>query len=197
MEENKKTLNAFSLVGFILGLLSILLYWVLAITPILAIIFSLIGLIGTDKAKQKGKGLAIAGLILGILYTGLFGLNIYLKNNNYFQDNEVIDTYEEKSQNNFIGNWKHIEYEGNIKFETKYFIKDSTYTYECIIYINEAIDKWFRHSGTIQVLGDKALLTKTDYINMYNSPTDISKTNYEIEYRDGKLIGNYEYEKIN
>ena len=91
MEENKKTLNAFALVGFILGLLSTLLYWVLAITPILAIIFSIIGLIGTDKAKQIGKGLAIAGLILGIAYTGKFGLKIFLKNNNYFQ-NELNST---------------------------------------------------------------------------------------------------------
>jgi len=91
-EEKEIVLNAFALVGFILGLLSTVLYWVLAIVPILAIIFSIIGIVGAEKAKQKGKGIAIAGLILGILYTGQFGLKIFLKNNNYFQDSNFVNT---------------------------------------------------------------------------------------------------------
>lgn len=77
MKEDKIVLNAFALVGFVLGLLSIGLYWVLGIIPVLAIIFSIIGLIGAKKMGQKGKGLAIAGLILGILYTGFFGIKVF------------------------------------------------------------------------------------------------------------------------
>ena len=148
MEENKKTLNAFSLVGFILGLLSILLYWVLAITPILAIIFSLIGLIGTDKAKQKGKGLAIAGLILGIVYTGQFGLKIFLKNNNYFQNelNSTIsqDTPKQETQTSpitytkedMIGEWQYFKVEeGSITDERIQLKSDNTFLYSSLVHI--------------------------------------------------------------
>lgn len=197
MKEDKKVLNAFALVGFILGLLSVALYWVIGIVPILAIIFSIIGLVSVKKSGHKGKGFAITGLVLGIVFILAFGLQIFLRYNNYFQDNEIIGVYEENSQNNFIGNWEHTEYVQNIRFEANYYIKDYTYTYECKIFVNDVIDEWFMHSGTIQVFGEKALLTKTNYTNMYNSPTDLCQTNHEIEYRDGKLISNYEYERMN
>ncbi|NQU19349.1 DUF4190 domain-containing protein [bacterium] len=54
--------------GFILGLSSILFYWI-GIIPILAIIFSIIGLSTFDRTKQKGRWMAITGLIMGILYS--------------------------------------------------------------------------------------------------------------------------------
>ena len=92
MEENKKSLNVFAVIGFILGLLSTILYWAVPIIPILAIIFSIIGLIGMAKAKQRGKKLAIAGLILGILFTCQIGIKIILKSNNYFQNSNFGNT---------------------------------------------------------------------------------------------------------
>ena len=148
MEENKKTLNAFALVGFILGLLGTLLYWVLAITPILAIIFSIIGLISIDKTKQKGKGLAIAGLILGIVYTGQFGLKIFLKNNNYFQNelNSTIsqDTPRQETQTSpitytkedMIGEWQYFKVEdGSITDERIQLKSDNTFLYSSLVHI--------------------------------------------------------------
>ena len=89
MKEDKKVLNAFALVGFVLGLLSVVLYWVLGIVPLLAIIFSIIGLVGVKKSGQKGKGFAITGLVLGIVFILAFGLQIFLRYNNYFQTENI------------------------------------------------------------------------------------------------------------
>jgi len=70
IQKTKKIqkMNALALTGFILGLASIFLSWI-GIIPILAIIFSAIGIDQTKKKKEKGKELAIIGLILGIIYT--------------------------------------------------------------------------------------------------------------------------------
>lgn len=51
--------NYFAIFGFILAFLS----WF----SILGIAFSIIGIIETRKRKQKGRILAIAGLIIGII----------------------------------------------------------------------------------------------------------------------------------
>lgn len=106
MNEDKKNLNAFALVGFVLGLLSLVLYWVLGIIPVLAIIFSIIGLVSVKNSGQKGKGFAITGLVLGIVYVLAFGLNIYL--NNYFGTSNIYDIV--KTQNiineKLIGTWE-------------------------------------------------------------------------------------------
>lgn len=56
--------NPAATTGLILGLASILFYEV-GLVPILAIVFSGIGL----SKGPTGKGKAIAGLVLGILYT--------------------------------------------------------------------------------------------------------------------------------
>ena len=63
--ENKKT-NTFALVGFVLGLVSFFLaFW--GIVPIIGIVFSSIALVKIDQEKEKGKGLAIAGLTCSII----------------------------------------------------------------------------------------------------------------------------------
>lgn len=56
MEEKKKT-NVFAIIGLVLGIIG---------TPILAIVFSIIGLVKAKKC-QSGKALGIIGIILGIL----------------------------------------------------------------------------------------------------------------------------------
>lgn len=181
-EDNKVSLNAFALVGFVLGLLSIGLYWVLGIIPVLAIIFSIIGLIGAKKMGQKGKGLAIAGLILGILYTGFFGIKVFLRYNNYSFNDKEISIQEVNPEDKFIGTWEDIDINTNTKFVKKYYISKYTYMYECIIYQDDVIEEWFTRSGTIQFFGDIALATKTHYTNMVNSPIDYGSTNFEIDY---------------
>ena len=59
--------NIFANYGFVLGLASIFFSFTV-IVPTLAIAFSVIGLYGAVKKRKKGKGLAIAGLLLGIIY---------------------------------------------------------------------------------------------------------------------------------
>jgi len=57
--------------GFVLGIVSIFLYFI-GILPILAIVFSAIGL-GTFKQElQKNKWMAGVGLALGIIYTLMY-----------------------------------------------------------------------------------------------------------------------------
>ncbi|MFA5781374.1 MAG: DUF4190 domain-containing protein, partial [Bacteroidales bacterium] len=64
--DDPKT-NGSALTGFILSLVGLFLFGF--ILGVLAIIFSAIGLgkIKKDSSKWKGKGLAIAGLIIGII----------------------------------------------------------------------------------------------------------------------------------
>jgi hypothetical protein len=65
MEENKQETNTFAMTGFVLALVSLFLnFW--GIMGILATVFSAIGLSKISVTKEKGKGLAIAGLVIGI-----------------------------------------------------------------------------------------------------------------------------------
>ena len=57
-----------AITGFVLGLGAIFLWGFWLVVPILAVIFSAIGLGRTGGAKRRGKGLAITGLILGLVY---------------------------------------------------------------------------------------------------------------------------------
>lgn len=83
----KKKINKLSLIGLILSLASIPFYFI-GIIPILAVIFSAIGLYQLRKRKNQEKGLyfAIVGLIVGIIYTlmymGAYGHLSFLTNNN-------------------------------------------------------------------------------------------------------------------
>ena len=67
-------LNSMALTGFVLGLIGVVIPYLGIILGPLAIIFSAIGLIKIHKesTKWKGKGFAIAGIILGILAFLLF-----------------------------------------------------------------------------------------------------------------------------
>ncbi len=67
MEEGNFQDNIFANYGFVLGLASIF-FGFTVIVPILAIVFSVIGLHRAVKKRKKGKMLAIAGLLLGIIY---------------------------------------------------------------------------------------------------------------------------------
>ena len=63
-EVTKPKLNIMALVGFILGCVSFLInFW--GIVGIVALVFSIVGLIQINNTNEKGKGLAIAGTILG------------------------------------------------------------------------------------------------------------------------------------
>lgn len=75
--ENKKY-NGACITGFILGVLSAFIYWLIPLLPILAIVCSGIGLSKVKVENSKGKGLAIWGLILGIIFTLDIGIKLLL-----------------------------------------------------------------------------------------------------------------------
>jgi len=72
MEGNQKQSNAMAIVGLIVGILGIILSFVpcigvWAIVPgLLGVIFSALGM-----KKVEGKGMAIAGLVLSIIASGI------------------------------------------------------------------------------------------------------------------------------
>jgi tetratricopeptide (TPR) repeat protein len=66
-----KVFNPLALTGFILGLVSVVLY-VIGIIPILGIVFSAIGLARFNPETQKAKWMAGWGLALSILFTVMY-----------------------------------------------------------------------------------------------------------------------------
>lgn len=65
--------NGLAIASLVTGILGFLF-----ITPILAIVFGIIGLSQAKKRGQRGSGLATAGIVLGVLWIGLFILSIAL-----------------------------------------------------------------------------------------------------------------------
>lgn len=70
-EQVKKQKNGFALAGFLLGIVAMFLA-PLGLFPILAIVFSWVGLSKADDFDGAGKVTGWIGLTLGILYTILF-----------------------------------------------------------------------------------------------------------------------------
>ena len=60
--------NGLAVAGFVCGLLGLFPFWIGFILCILAIIFSSIALSRSGKRGGAGRGLAIAGLVLGIVF---------------------------------------------------------------------------------------------------------------------------------
>lgn len=67
--------NGMAIAGFVLGIVSIFLYFI-GILPILAIVFSSIGMATFKPESQKNKWMAGVGLALGIIYS-LMMVNYY------------------------------------------------------------------------------------------------------------------------
>ena len=64
--ESKQKSNIMAIVGFILGCVSLLInFW--GIVGIVALIFSIVGIVQINNSGEKGKGFAICGIILGVL----------------------------------------------------------------------------------------------------------------------------------
>lgn len=65
--------TGFGITSLVLGCVGVLFFWLYAIVPVLAIIFGGIDIKRAKDAGRKPSGLAIAGLVLGIVF-GVIGL---------------------------------------------------------------------------------------------------------------------------
>jgi len=68
-DNQLKKNNALAVMGFLLGIASVFLAGLIGIFPILAIVFSSLGLGTFNPGSQKNKWMAGVGLTLGIIYT--------------------------------------------------------------------------------------------------------------------------------
>lgn len=59
--------NGCATAGFVLSLIGLLLFSFTFIFPILGVILSIVGIVKASKVNGTGRGLAIAGLIIGII----------------------------------------------------------------------------------------------------------------------------------
>jgi hypothetical protein len=57
--------------ALVLGCVSIVFFWLYGITPILAIVFGGVSMNQAKKAGAKPNGMAIAGLVLGVVFTAV------------------------------------------------------------------------------------------------------------------------------
>ena len=64
-DEQSGKKNGFCIAGFVLALLSFI---TAGITSLFGLILSIVGLISASKKNQKGKGMAIAGIIISALF---------------------------------------------------------------------------------------------------------------------------------
>lgn len=71
-QPTKKSVNAFGIAGFIVSLLSLWLGMYFCIASIVAVVLSSIGL--AVKNKHSVNGLAVAGLVIGIVTLVIWGL---------------------------------------------------------------------------------------------------------------------------
>jgi len=73
--EQKPAVNSgFAVTAMVLGIVSIFLAWLFCITSILAIIFAGVDMKKASDEGRKPSGMAITGLVLGIIFTAFYGL---------------------------------------------------------------------------------------------------------------------------
>jgi uncharacterized membrane protein len=71
--SQKPRVSAWAVVSLSIGIVSLLLCWVpilnnlVIVLAIIGVIFSIIGIVGTKAGRRSGRGMAIAGLVLGII----------------------------------------------------------------------------------------------------------------------------------
>ena len=121
----KEKTNGLCSAGFVLSLLGLFLF---GITSLFGLIFSVIGLISANKKKQKGKGKAIAGIIMATLMI-IAGIAVFfiLRTNNPVTEfiqttfginlNHTVPDYVDYTVND---GWVLAEDESYIEFDSKH-----------------------------------------------------------------------------
>jgi hypothetical protein len=65
-----------AITSLVLGCVGIVMFWLFAIVPVLAIIFGGVAINQAKKAGAKPSGMGVAGLVLGIVFTAIYALII-------------------------------------------------------------------------------------------------------------------------
>jgi len=66
MEKQKNMISEFAIASLVIGIFSFIQLWGME-KPLMAIAFGILALRGIKKSEMRGKNLAIAGIILGII----------------------------------------------------------------------------------------------------------------------------------
>jgi hypothetical protein len=78
MVEKKRKTSIFAILSLIFGIATFILPFfitMMVLSAVLAVVFGIIALIEIKRTNKKGKGMAIAGMVIGILillFVGLF-----------------------------------------------------------------------------------------------------------------------------
>lgn len=72
-EAGKKRTNGFGIAGFVVALLSLWLGVYFCVVPIVGLVLSIVGM-AFSKRYNSCNGLAVAGLVLGIISLAIWGL---------------------------------------------------------------------------------------------------------------------------
>lgn len=74
--QTQPKVSGFAITALVLGCVGSILGWLYVIPPVLAIIFGGLAIhkIQNSNGWLTGKGMAIAGLVLGVVFTAIYGL---------------------------------------------------------------------------------------------------------------------------
>lgn len=174
----KEKTNGLCSAGFVLSLLGIFLF---GITSLFGLIFSVIGLISANKKKQKGKGKAVAGIIMATLMI-IAGVVVFflLKTDNPLTD--LIETTFRINLNHTVPDYKDYALEdGWVLAEDESYIefndKKGTVKY-CVNYLDT--DNYYLSGRYEFYTGKKAY----DYLTKKLGDSGISEDDLEYIIRD-------------
>lgn len=100
--------NGMAVAGFVLSLISL---FCCGFLSILGLIFSILGLVNAPKVGGKGKGLAIAGIILGGLAILLMILSFLFMPSFNDRINSIINDEWANIENTIDDEWSNLEYD--------------------------------------------------------------------------------------
>ena len=129
-KEVKPKSNGLCTAGFVFSLLGVFL---LGITSVFGLIFSFFGLISANKKKLRGKGKAVAGIILSLLMIAALLVTYFVFGNT------LMDKYEELTGRTFPTRKVSVDFKDKIEGSSWVVVEDET----CISF--NSGDRTFKH----------------------------------------------------
>ena len=164
----KQVTNALCIIGFILSLVSI---FCCGVTAIVSLILSILGLVFASGKKQKGKGLAIAGIAISAVLLAIFIIFIatgrFKVSTTFNLPGKKLDTPEKIEEYIKENNWIEVE-------EDSYLVFKSEKSFRYYRQFDELDDYYY--SGTYELyVGEEAM----DYLE--NELSEYGVTEEEVQ----------------